>query len=235
MPDPVIERLIQRQINQWSRIRELLAAAKDPSQLRPLPTITISRQLGAGARQLAANLAKRLDLQVYGHEIIERIAQDAHLSRDIVAQLDERVVSGIDAWVRGMLNQRMFVQDDYHYELVKTIHTLAAHGGVVILGRGANLILEDRADLRLRVVASDAVRIANLQRYEAIDADEARQRMDASDSARDGFVRKLFHRDVDDPLQYDLILVTDRIDGEGLVDIVLEALASRRANAAAAR
>ena len=234
MPDPVVEKLIQRQLNQWSRIRELLSSAKDPSRVRPLPTITISRQLGAGARELADNLARRLDLQVYGHEIIERIAQDAHLSRDIVAQLDERVVSGIDTWVRGILNQRMFMRDDYHLALVKTIHTLAAHGGVVFLGRGANLILEERADLRLRVAASDEVRIANLQRYYAIDAHEAQRRMEASDSARDGFVRKLFHREVDDPLQYDLILVTDRIDGDGLVEIVLAALASRRANLATA-
>ncbi len=229
MPDRVVEKLIQRQLNQWSRIRGLLSTSQDPTNVRPLPTITISRQLGAGARALAESVAERLDLQVYDQEIIDRIAQSEHLSRDVVAQLDERVVSGIDAWVRGMLNQRMFSPDDYHIALVKTVHRLAAHGGVIIMGRGANQILRDRADLRLRIVSSQEARVANIQRYEAVTAAEARRRLDASDARRDAFVRKLFHSDVEDPLQYDIVIATDRIDGEGLVDVVLAALATRRA------
>jgi hypothetical protein len=68
MTDRVIEKLIQRQINQWNRWDEVLNASSDPASLRPRPIITISRQLGSGGRSLAEALAERLELQVHGCE-----------------------------------------------------------------------------------------------------------------------------------------------------------------------
>ena len=72
--------------------------------------------------------------------ILTRIAEDKRLQQSIVAQLDERTVSQVRLWVQGVLHRRLFLRDDYHTALVETITSLAARGGVVFLGRGANLM-----------------------------------------------------------------------------------------------
>jgi len=232
MTDRVIEKLIQRQINQWNRWDEVLSASSDPAALRPRPTITVSRQLGSGGRDLAEALAERLDLQVHGYEIVEHIARDQHLEEEVVAGLDEQVVSQIRLWITGVLNRRIFLKDEYHVALVRVVRTLAARGGVVILGRGGNFILAERADLRLRLVAGEDYRVERLARRDQLSEAEARAHIRESDSSRRQFVEKLLHADVDDPRHYDIVLNAERIRADRLTDLALEALATREALAA---
>ncbi len=227
MTDRVIEKLIQRQINQWNRWDELLSAGTDPAALRPRPTITVSRQLGSGGRALAEALALRLDLQLHGYDIVEHIARDQHLEEEVVAGLDEQVVSQIRLWITGVLNRRIFLKDEYHVALVRVVRTLAVRGGVVILGRGGNFILAERADLRLRLVAGDEYRVQNLARRDHLGEAEARARILESDASRRLFVEKLFHTDVDDPRHYDLVLNAERLRAERLPELAIEALQAR--------
>ncbi len=222
-----LEQLIQRQIHHWNRYRELLRLAEEPERVRPRPIVTISRQLGAGARVLAEDLARRLDLQIHGTSLIDEIARDAALERRVVEQLDERERSAIDLWVQGVLRRRIFSHDQYHLALARAVRTLAAHGGVVLVGRGAHLILGDLCDLRVRVVAAADTRAPRVARYEGCDEATARARLAESDAARDGFLRRGFKVEPDDPRQYDLVLNTDRVPPERLIDIAMAALEAR--------
>ena len=229
MTDRVIEKLIQRQIHQWNRWDEVLSASTDPTALRPRPMITVSRQLGSGGRALAEALALRLDLQVHGYDIVEHIARDQHLEEEVVAGLDEQVVSQIRLWITGVLNRRIFLKDEYHVALVRVVRTLAARGGVVILGRGGNFILAERADLRLRLVAGNEYRVQNLMRRDHLGEAEARTRILESDTGRHLFIEKLFRADVDDPRHYDLVLNAEQLRAERLPELALEALEAKAA------
>ena len=219
-----IEHLIQRQLSHWSHFKSLLRSAERPEEVKPRPTITLSRELGSGGRLVAEALARRLDLQVHGVSLIDHIARDKKLERRMVDELDEKVRSDIDMWVDGMLNRRMFSQDEYHVSLVRAVRTLAAHGGVVIIGRGANLILADTASLRIRVVASLDRRIRNLMKYEKLDEKMARERIEETDTARRRFIEKLFEVDVNDPCHYDLTFNSDRLPIPRMVEIAMTAL-----------
>ncbi len=224
-----IEELIQRQFRQWELYRQMQREKEEAEDGPSLPVITISRELGAGARGLADALARRLDLQIHGISLIDHIAQDKNLERRIVDRLDESVCSRIDLWVQGILNRRLFMHDEYHLALVKAVKMLAANGGVLILGRGANVILEDACSLRLRVVASIETRIRNVMAYEGVDADAARDMIHESDDKRTAFLRETFHVEVDDPHHYDLALNTDRTTPEGLALVAMAALEARGA------
>jgi len=221
------EKLIQRQIHQWSRYRELLESATEPGEIKPRPIITISRELGAGGRKLAVALAQRLDLQVHGVSLIDQIARDTNLERQIIEHLDEQARSQVDLWVRGVLQQRIFLRDNYHVSLVKAIRTLAAMGGVVILGRGANIILEDTASLRVLLIASVENRIKNVMMYEGVNEAEARKLIQESDESRRDFIKKLFHVDPDDTHLYDTVINTDNLPMRRVVHIVMTALEVR--------
>jgi cytidylate kinase len=232
MPDRIHEKLIQRHLSHWSRLRTALRPGEDPTEQKPLPVVTISRQAGCGSRELADALAERLGLQVFGKEIVEHIARDKDLTSEVVAALDERVASSVEQWVRGMLDRRFFLQDDYHLALVRVVRTLAAHGGAVFLGRGANFILADSVDLRVRLVASEDWRARNLAVRRQITEDEARGTLREREAQRAAFVRRLFHAEVDDPRHYDLVLNVARL-GPSLPDIVAAALAHRQGEARA--
>ena len=221
------EKLIQRQIHQWNRYRELLATAESPGEVKPRPIITISRERGAGGRGLAADLARRLDLEIHGVSLIDEIARDRRLEREVVAALDEKVRSQIDLWVEGVLKQRIFLRDNYHVALVRAVRTLAAHGGVVFLGRGANLILGESCSLRVLLVASLEHRIRNVMSYQGCDETVARRQIEEADAHRRRFIEKFFHVEADDPHHYDLVLHTDGFRRERLVEIVLIALEAR--------
>ncbi len=233
MPDRIHEKLIQRQLSHWSRIRTVLRPGEDPAQHQPLPVVTISRQAGCGTREQAEAVGERLGLQVFGREIVDHIARDRDLTHEVVSALDERIASRIEQWVRGMLDRRFFLQDDYHLALVRTVRTLAAHGGVILVGRGANFILADSADLSVRLVASEDWRVRSLAVRHMLTEDEARVKVRDLEAQRAAFVRRLFRADVDDPRHYDLVLNLERL-GSAVPELIAAALARRTQTAAAA-
>ena len=57
---PITEKLIQRQINHWSRLRELLHDEPVAAEVERGPIVTISRLAGAGGRTLATGLPRDL-------------------------------------------------------------------------------------------------------------------------------------------------------------------------------
>lgn len=221
---PLTEKLIQRQINHWSHLRELLHEQSPPVEAGPGPVITISRLAGAGGRTLAAGLAERLGCEVQDHSIVERIARTRRLSPELVALLDEQDIRQSDLWVRGVLENRLFLKEQYREALSETVLAMAAAGNAVILGRGAGHILGHRATLRVRLVAGVSTRLARLQERNGLGRAEARALLEETDRRREAYVRKLLGVDPHDAAGYDLVVNTDRLAPAAAVELVLVAL-----------
>ena len=229
MPLPITEMLIQRQINRWNSLREFLK--DDPAPVPPGPqgpVITVSRLVGSGGRILAEGLAERLGLELQDQSLMEKIARDKKLEQTLLAQLDEAGINQADLWVRGVLNQRIFMRDQFHGALVQTVTRLAARGGVVFLGRGANLILGENATLRIRVVASRQNRLDRLRNRLEISRAEARAILVETERKREEFIRKVFKEDPGRSENFDLTLNSDRFEPEALLEIALVALLDRQ-------
>ena len=224
MPAPLTEKLIQRQINNWNKIRDFLPEP-EASFIPPRgPIITISRQAGSGGRLLANTLAARLDLRVHDQSLVEKIARDSNLEKEFIADLDENEISQARLWIKGVLNQRIFLRNQYHMALIKVVSSLAAQGNAVFLGRGANLILGSNATLRIRLVASYQTRLKNILSRTNLSRPEARILLEETDRKRSQFIRKVFREEPSHPESYDLILNTDRLQPESLVELTLLAL-----------
>jgi cytidylate kinase len=221
MPFPVTEKLIQRQINHWSRLRELLRDQPVVADAEPGPVITISRLAGSGGRTLGVGLRDRLGLALQDHSIVERIARTHKLDPELLAMLDEQDFRQTDLWVRGVLENRLFLKEQYRQALSRTIGELAVPGGVVFLGRGATHVLGHRASLRVRLVASCATRQDRLAEQLGLSRAEARVLLDETDRRRDAYVRKLFGADPHEPSNYDLVINTDRLAPGEVLELVL--------------
>jgi len=224
MSMPITEKLILRQINNWNRMREFLEGPPSEVESVRRPVITISRQAGSGGRRLAEQLGEALGLPVHGKSLVERIARDADLEKELASRLDEHAVSQASLWVEGVLKQKIFLRSNYQVALVKVISHLAAPGGVIFLGRGAELILAEKVDLRIRVVGSVRNRLDNLMTWTGLSRMEARTLLQETDRRRDEFIRSLFKTDPGDPLHYDLVLNCDRMTVTEMLEVTLTTL-----------
>lgn len=233
-----IEQIIERQIHRWDRVAATLGYEPSPwaewqrqaptlAEMTHQPVLTISRDLGAGGREVAQDLARELHYEIFGRAIIDHIAQDLNVQRRIVDIRDEKARSFLEVMVDSWIQGRHIDDTDYLRSLTRVIQGVALRGGVIFLGRGANFILGDRAALRIRLSAPREVRIRRVMGYLNIPEAEAAKRVDQSDRERRDFIRHFFRSDIDDIAHVDLVLNTARIDPHACLPVILAALRAR--------
>lgn len=111
--------------------------------------VTISRQFGSGGRTVGKELAARLGIPCYDHDLIEKIAEESGFAPEFVAERGEH--AAYSSWLASTLaNHRDFygrsLQDDLWVAQRKVILSLAENGPCVIVGRCADDILRGKAD-----------------------------------------------------------------------------------------
>lgn len=224
-----IHQIINRQINMWNydriRLQKESVESKPLSEIKPV--VTVSRQRGCRGHDFAEMLAKELNYGLFDQQIIDYVASDAGVSRDMVESLDEENRSILEVWFKGMLCDRIFDHDEYISRLIKTVKTSYLQGGVVLLGRGANFILSNTSAFHVRCVASVDVRISNLMIYESMNEKEAQREIEKTDHKRAVFVKRYFNQNIDDPLSYDLVINMNKTTVEQAIKIVMTGLRAR--------
>lgn len=227
-----IDRFVNQQILKWQEERRI-AERRGPRTAHHAqqPTISISRQFAARGAEMGRLLADRLSFRFYSQELIHFVAEQAHVRRQVVESLDERVRAGIARWVTDMVTSRAFAPSDYLRNLSKVVVTLGRHGKGVIMGRGAQFILDRKATLRVRVIAPPELRVERVMEKYALPESVARETIMRIDGERIAFNRQHFNADITDPQHYDLIVNTGQLPIEACVELVATAFRSRFADA----
>jgi cytidylate kinase len=218
-----IHQIIDRQIRRWeveARARRELVAERPGQPVPLMPWVAISRAFGSGGGEIARRLAARLNYPIVDKEILEVLVQEGHLREAVVEALDERDRSSLDVWVDGILRGKLQDKDDYLRTLVRVIGGIAIHGHSIIIGRGANFILDPARGLNARIVAPLPQRIETITRIRGLDEAEAAKLVEKIDGERGAFIRRHFHRDIEDPLAYDLIINTAGLGMDLAVDLI---------------
>ena len=214
-----IEKIVDDQVLQWNRIK---AEKKDAQS--GISVITISRESGSGGTILAEKLANELAFNLFHREVIQEMAESANISTRIVETLDEKGLSMLEDSVAAMIRDRHLWPDELLRYLMKVIGTIGKHGQSVIVGRGAQFILPQDENLKVRVIAPLAVRISTVAHELNMSESEAQKMILRTDSDRRSFSRKYFYADVTDPLNYDLVINTTRMSIDAAVKSIIAAL-----------
>src|ERR1700722_12360931 len=138
--------------------------------------LTVSREFGSGGGRIAQSIAKRLGWKLLDSALIDEIACAAHVNAGVVSRFDEHV----DGWLRRMnrqamrgaalaagvaLEQEKCFDEDAMTDLTrKVIDRAYVAGNCVIVGRGAQCILQPRDDVfHVFVYAPMRVRLQRLR------------------------------------------------------------------------
>jgi cytidylate kinase len=214
-----VEQIIEEQAHRWQLTRS--EARKEERR----PVIAMSRQPGAQGDAVAQGLAKQLGLDLFDRELIHQMAESAQLSERVVSALDEKDRSLLTDWLTSLATDSYLSPYGYLYHLNRVVGAIARHGGAIILGRGAHLILRPGEGLRVLVVAPLEARIATMAAANGISEREAKQRIAAEEAARRAFLMKHFHADFGDPVSFDVVVNTQVLGVEGAVEVVAASLA----------
>lgn len=214
-----IEAMVDEQARRWQLVRH--ERRGEPRR----PVVTVSRQHGAGGGDLARRLAGDLGLDLFDREILQRIAESAHLSERVVASLDDRDKELLTDWLAAISSRNYLSPVQYRYHLSRVVGAVAHHGGAVILGRGAHLILGPGEALRVLVTAPLEARVRAVAAREGLGEKEARQRIATVEADRRAFLMKHFHADLADPTAFDVVVNTAVLGIEGACDAVKTAVA----------
>jgi len=176
--------------------------------------ITVSREMGTGAYQIASEVAQRLKYTLIDGPKINSLASKYGLTPEMLQMVDEKPPSYVTAEDRKRAAALNAI------ELI--ILDLARKGNVVIYGRGGQDLLKDCKNiLRLRFIADFEERVERFAEREWIDPDMARSLIRRSDHQRGGFIHFYFDRDWQDPNNYDLVFNTSRLSESTIIEAII--------------
>ncbi len=178
--------------------------------------ITVSGEMGSLRDELAGEICLRGSYEcVDRHTLMEAVAGLVDISRDEHQLLAEQGPAMLD-----MSNRRRRVFSAY---LESVVLQYAQKGGVVLVGRGANLLLRMVPGvLRCRTVAPLEIRAQRLALSENLEMDQARQLATMVDQQRRAYLAHVFGSDWSSPLNYDLVLNMGRLSLEQAANTVLD-------------
>jgi cytidylate kinase len=209
-----LEALVDAQARKWQ-----LGRAERRAEVRR-PVITVSHQHGARGCEVARRVAEELKLDLFDREIIHRIAQNTHLAEQVVTALDEHDRELLTDWLASVATRDYLSPGEYRYHLCSVIGAVAHHGGAVIVGRGAHVVLGAGEALRVRAVAPLEDRVRTIMQREGISNRQARRQIVAVEAERRAFLKQHFHADSSDPSAFDIVVNTSALGLEGACRVI---------------
>src|SRR3990172_8238491 len=197
------------------------------------PVITISRQAGSGAHDVADELVARLQSRapegsppwtIFDRNLVDRVLKDHELPDRLAEFLPEDRISGI-----GDTIDELFGLHPSPWILVRKtaerIRRVGEMGNVVVIGRGANLITAKLAfAFHVRLVGSVPRRGEYVQQHLHLSPQAGAKYVRERDLGRERYVRTHYGKDIGDPLLYHLVINTDRVSYVEAARMIAEAV-----------
>ena len=216
--------------------RYLLSQAALPKKapLPQQPSITISRQSGAGATTVAEMVAERLNAIVKPAEteaawtvFDKNLAKETLVEHKLPLDLERFMVEDARLPVESIVEELLGIHPNTWWlaqKTTKTILHLASMGRAIMVGRGAEVITQLLPYvLHVRLVAPLSKRISQAGDFYGLSANEAAMKVSEEDDARRRYLRRYFDSDSDNPLLYHLVINTAKTGFAGAAETIVQA------------
>jgi len=226
--DPKIAAAAERQMQAWALYQEIAGRILRPDEEHPPgrelgPFLTISREAGAGASEIAEMVGRKLGWEVLDKSLVDYVARRGHLSRSTLALVDETEANWAYDTLGPWLDHNIIPHEKYVALLTRIVMAAARQGKVIFVGRGGRFLLPYDRGPGVRIVASEKYRVAQIMRRQNLSAADARRFVQDVDRGRRDFVQRFFHRDVADPHQYDLVVNVEHLGPLAAAELIAQA------------
>jgi len=133
--------------------------------------ITIGREFGSGGRELGKRLADELGFAYYDKEILTAVAQQSGLNEEYIEMMNDRGISKHyhitygRTFSSGFTVQYQRNKTELLLKQQKILKDLVQKGDCVVVGRGADVILEEYHPFNLFIYASMSSKVSRCRKY----------------------------------------------------------------------
>jgi cytidylate kinase len=208
-----------------------------------MTTITVTRDYGCGGHEIATRVGELLGYQFFDGPFLRQVASEVGLSREEAVDFTEddykvktfleRLIAFNPAEMRISPSSTKEMQhmdvprfdDADSINLVKAVvHFAYEHMDVVIVGRGAQVILRNQPNaLHVRIIAPMETRLKNVQESEKMSLAAARQYLEGKDKSTRDYLARFFSTQWDDPSLYHMTINTGYCEIEQAAQLVVVA------------
>jgi cytidylate kinase len=178
--------------------------------------ITITSGIGCGASSVASQVSRRLGISLFDNNKLYEKARDMGI--------DAREIDVTDKRAPGFWSRLLDFKPRVYAEFLEAVVLEAASGGEgIFLGHGSAFLLQDfDCALHVKIYSNPSERIRQVMEKSGLSFAEAKSAVEKADALRKGFIQYAFHRDWDDLSLYDIIINRDKINGEAVVDLIVQ-------------
>ncbi len=218
-----IEQIVDDQVKKWG-----FEHRPTSKQSQTITAVTVSRDPGSGGKLIAKGVAECIGFDLFHQEVIHEMAQSANVNKRIVESLDEKGLNMLEDWVSASIHKHHLWPDEYLQHLLKVIGTIGKHGRAVLIGRGANFVLPPEHTFRLRVIAPRTFRAQKVAEAFDLPLKDAERRILKTESDRRAFIQKYFHKDIEDPIHYDMVVNTGHTQLDDAIETVCHLISRKQ-------
>jgi len=202
--------------------------------------ITVSRLYGSGGSEVAARVARELEWSLLDNGVVDQVAARLGITPAQVAAREERVPSlverltealtlGSQEWLTPMTAARRPPTDEQLIDVTRhVVDEAIAAGPLVVVGRGAQAMLAERADaIHVFCYAPRQALIARAMERDRVGAEEAGRIVEDTNAQREAWVRRHFNRAWRAHENYHISLNTDWLGIGGAADLIVFAARAR--------
>jgi cytidylate kinase len=212
-----------------------------------MAVITVSREYGSGADEVAARVCDMLGYRYFDKRIMARMASEFGTSAENIVDFSEdkykmrsfldrlrgpRVVAQTRVWTEDTNGRRVQsiqeLDEEQAIRLVQsTIRAVYEDDNIVILGRGGQAILKEMPGvLHVRIEAPFDIRSARIQGDEEAGQEQPTEKTIVErDKAAAAYLKRFYDIDWADPVHYHLVINTGKFDVEAAAHLIVNALA----------
>jgi cytidylate kinase len=192
--------------------------------------ITISRQFGAGGRTLGERLCGRFGFHLVDEFVIDELARKAKVKGDWLKAMEKEASSTLLSFISSIVSSGLiyrtpaapaedFERKKYIAFLSGIMTTMANEGGYVLLGRGAQFVLQAHSKVfHILLVAEYEDRVKFMVDRYTLSREEAVKIIKEKEGQREAVASKIFGAAIDDPKLYHMVLNTSRMPFDCAVD-----------------
>ena len=221
--------LVENCMKKWEKRR--IKVKKEEKVKQISPCISFSRKIGVGALEIADLLAEKTGYPVFEREIIEHMADNAHLNKKTIAFFDEYYPGKLTELATFLFAEKSYIMSDYTKHLFRTVVSIADIGSTIFVGRGTHLILPRDRVLAVRLICSKEYRCQRLASILNISTKNVESKLNEIDKGQRLFFKKVFSKHDALPYEFDLCINCDYIKKpQSVADVIYAAFTEKFAS-----